>query len=82
MAHGFATPVLECEDLGHWGPELVDSIAASGVELVVIQGWPPGAGGFVGLLGRAALILKDFDHGLKVVAPEFPLVPERLFLMD
>ena len=55
VAYGFATPVVECEDLDHWGPELVDSIAASGVELVVIQGWPPGTGGFVGLLGRAGV---------------------------
>jgi len=55
VAYGFATPVVECEDLDHWGPELVDSIAASGVELVVIQGWPPGAGQFVRLLGRAGV---------------------------
>jgi hypothetical protein len=55
VAYGFDTPVVECDDLGHWGPELADRIAASRVDLVVIQGWPPGAGEFVGLLGRAGV---------------------------
>jgi hypothetical protein len=86
VAHGFATPVVECEDLGHWGPELVDSIAASGVELVVIQGWPPGAGGFVGLLGRAgvraACVLHSSpaQHGAE--GGEAMVVDEILALLD
>ena len=86
MAYGFATPVVECEDLGHWGPELVDSVAASGVELVVIQGWPPGAGGFVGLLGRAgvraACVLHSSpaQHGAE--GGEAMVIDEILALLD
>jgi hypothetical protein len=86
VAYGFATPVVECEDLGHWGPELVDSIAASGVELVVVQGWPPGAGGFVGLLGRAgvraACVLHSSpaQHGAE--GGEAMVIDEILALLD
>jgi hypothetical protein len=86
VAYGFATPVVECDELGHWGPELVDSIAASGVELVVIQGWPPGAGEFVGLLGRAgvpaACVLHSSpaQHGAE--GGEAMVVDEILALLD
>jgi hypothetical protein len=86
VAYGFATPVVECEDLGHWGSELVDSIAASGVELVAIQGWPPGAGEFVGLLGRAgvraacALHSSPAQHGAE--GGEAMVVDEVLALLD
>jgi hypothetical protein len=86
VAYGFATPVVECEELGHWGSELVDSIAASGVELVVIQGWPPGAGEFVGLLGRAgvraACVLHSSpaQHGAE--GSEAMVVDEILALLD
>jgi hypothetical protein len=86
VAYGFATPVVECEDLGHWGSELVDSMAASGVELVVMQGWPPGAGEFVGLLGRAgvraACVLHSSpaQHGAE--GGEAMVVDEVLALLD
>jgi hypothetical protein len=86
VAYGFATPVVEGEDLGHWGSELVDSIAASGVELVVIQGWPPGAREFVGLLGRAgvraACVLHSSpaQHGAE--GGEAMVVDEVLALLD
>ncbi|MGH8947947.1 MAG: hypothetical protein ACRDXF_03725, partial [Acidimicrobiia bacterium] len=86
VAYGFATPVVECEDLSHWGPELVESIAASGVELVVIQGWPPGAGRFVGLLGRvgvrSACVLHSSpaQHGAE--GGEAMVVDEVLALLD
>jgi hypothetical protein len=86
VAYGFATPVVECEDLGHWGPELVERIATSGVDLVVIQGWPPGAGGFAGLLGRAgvrsACVLHSSpaQHGAE--GGEAMVVDEILSLLD
>jgi hypothetical protein len=55
VAYGFATPVVECDDLGRWGSELLGGIKEAGVEVVVIQGWPPGAGQFVDLLHREGL---------------------------
>lgn len=50
VAYGFATPVVECDDLARWGSDLVAGIVEAGVEMVVIQGWPPGAARFVELL--------------------------------
>ena len=55
VAYGFATPVVECDDLARWGSELLAGIKEAGVELVVIQGWPPGAAQFVGLLHGQAV---------------------------
>jgi hypothetical protein len=52
VAYGFATPVVECDDLASWGSELLAGMKEAGVEVVVIQGWPPGAGQFVDLLHR------------------------------
>lgn len=44
--YAFRSPVVECADLERWGPDLVDGFRLAGVELVVIQGWPPGAAAF------------------------------------
>ena len=52
MAYGFDTPVVECDDLARWGTDLVNAVKDAGVEVVVIQGWPPGSGPFVELLHR------------------------------
>jgi hypothetical protein len=52
VAYGFAAPVVECDDLDRWGNALLAGIKEAGVEVVVIQGWPPGARHFVDLLHR------------------------------
>ena len=55
VAYAFESPVIECDDLNHWGDELLAGLEASGVDLVVIQGWPPSAGSFTGLLSRSGI---------------------------
>jgi hypothetical protein len=52
VAYGFDTPVVECDDLTRWSGDLLAEIKEADVELVVIQGWPPGSGRFVDLLHR------------------------------
>ena len=52
MAYGFDTPVIECDDLARWGSDLVAGVKEAAVEVVVIQGWPPGSGSFVEMLHR------------------------------
>jgi hypothetical protein len=55
VAYGFATPVVECDDLARWWSVLLAGVKEAGVELVVIQGWPPGSGEFVEMLHREGL---------------------------
>jgi hypothetical protein len=55
VAHGFATPVVECDNLARWGNELLTGVKEAGVEVVVIQGWPPGSGQFVELLHQEGI---------------------------
>ena len=50
VAYGFDTPVVECDDLARWGTDLLAGVREAGVEVVVIQGWPPGSRSFVELL--------------------------------
>ena len=82
--YGFDTPVIECDDLAIWGGELLDGIKTAGVDLVVIQGWPPGAGGFARLLRgagvRSACVLHSSpaQHGAE--AGEATVVGEVLDL--
>ena len=55
VAYGFGGPIVECDDLGVWGSDLVESARSAGVEIVVIQGWPPGSGSFAQLASRAGI---------------------------
>lgn len=55
VAHGFGGPIVECDDLVAWGSELVEGARSAGVEMVVIQGWPPGSCSFAGLAARAGI---------------------------
>lgn len=62
VAYGFRTPVVECDDLGRWGQELIEQMIGAGVDLVVIQGWPPGAGGFAESLVDKQIPVKCVLH--------------------
>lgn len=55
VAYGFGSAVVECEDLAHWTDDLLEGIRSAGVELAVIQGWPPGAGHFTAALRAAGV---------------------------
>jgi len=55
VAYGFGGPIVECDDLVAWGSELVEAARSAGVEVVVIQGWPPGSGSFARLAARAGI---------------------------
>ena len=57
VAYAFRAPVVECDDLEHWGGRLVEQIESAGVTMVVIQGWPPGSAVFAQTL---------FDGGVGV----------------
>jgi hypothetical protein len=39
--------VVECENLAAWSGEIVAGVRAAAVDVVVIQGWPPGSRAFV-----------------------------------
>ena len=84
VAYGFDTPVVECDDLAHWGGELLDGIKTAGVELVVIQGWPFGSGAFAGTLIRSgvrtACVLHSSPPQHGVEAGEAAVVDEILAL--
>jgi hypothetical protein len=62
VAYSFATPVVECDDLTLWSDALFDHITATSVETVVIQGWPPGAAGFVARLHEVGIVVKCVLH--------------------
>jgi hypothetical protein len=36
--------VVECDDLAAWSDRIIDQLVSQAIDLVVIQGWPPGAG--------------------------------------
>lgn len=46
-AYTFHEPTVECEDLGRWGEDIIDGLRSSGVETVVVHGFPPGSGSFI-----------------------------------
>jgi len=62
VAYGFRTPVVECDDLERWGGELVGRMVGANLDVVVIQGWPPGAGGFARALGDRGITVKCVLH--------------------
>ena len=84
VAYGFQTPVVECSDLGQWGKGLADEMGAAGIDLVVVQGWPPGAAGFVrqlqdrGIGAKCVLHSSPAQHGAE--AGEAAVIDEILGL--
>jgi hypothetical protein len=54
-AYTFGLPVVECADLERWGHSLIDELTAHGVQMVVLHGFPPGAGGFLDRAHRAGI---------------------------
>jgi hypothetical protein len=62
VAYSFASPVVECNDLTVWADHLVDHITAANVEMVVIQGWPPGAAEFAARLDEVGMVVKCVLH--------------------
>jgi hypothetical protein len=62
VAYSFRTPVVECDNLAVWSRNLTDHITRAGIETVVIQGWPPGAGGFAAGLSEAGVVVKCVLH--------------------
>lgn len=62
VAYSFRTPVVECDDLEFWREELIEGLQRAGVDLVVIQGWPPGSGGFAQGLVKLGFEVKCVLH--------------------
>ncbi|MGB7861309.1 MAG: hypothetical protein WBM90_12490 [Acidimicrobiia bacterium] len=62
VAYSFRTPIVECDDLARWGEDIVSGLVNVGVDSVVVQGWPPGAGAFVRLGGEAGLRMRCVLH--------------------
>jgi hypothetical protein len=62
VAVSFASPVVECDDLILWSDSLIDHITATSVEVVVIQGWPPGAARFAARLHEVGIEVKCVLH--------------------
>ncbi len=62
VAYSFRSPVVECDNLVRWSDNLVDHITAASIEVVVIQGWPPGAAGFAARLTELGIEVKCVLH--------------------
>lgn len=62
VAYSFGSPVVECDNLTLWSDYLMDHITRASVELVVIQGWPPGAGGLAARLAEVGIEIKCVLH--------------------
>jgi hypothetical protein len=62
VAYTFGGPVVECDNLTLWSDHLMDRLTATQVEVVVIQGWPPGAGGFAARLASVGIEVKCVLH--------------------
>ena len=62
VAYSFGSPVVECDNLILWSDYLMDHITGASIEVVVIQGWPPGAGGFAARLAEVGIEVKCVLH--------------------
>jgi hypothetical protein len=62
VAYSFRGPVVECDDLELWSDHLLDHISAAAIDLVVIQGWPPGAAAFSTRLADVGIAVKCVLH--------------------
>ncbi|MEX2653273.1 MAG: hypothetical protein WD473_12640 [Acidimicrobiia bacterium] len=62
VAYSFGPPVVECDNLTLWSDYLIDHITRASVEVVVIQGWPPGAGGLAARLAEVGIEIKCVLH--------------------
>lgn len=61
-SYAFRSPVVECDDLERWRDELTRGITGHPVEVVIIQGWPPGAAGFARALAQRHITVKCVLH--------------------
>jgi hypothetical protein len=79
-------PVVECSDLDRYGAELVEAMASSGVDLVVVEAFPPGAADFLrrlriaGIDARVVLHSSMAQHGGEAL--EAAVADEVLHLAD
>ena len=62
VAYSFGSPVVECDNLTLWSDYLMDHITEASVEVVVIQGWPPGASGLATRLAEVGIEVKCLLH--------------------
>jgi hypothetical protein len=60
--HAFRTPVVECDNLCLWSDCLTDHISKQSIDVVVIQGWPPGAAGLAKRLAELGIRVKCVLH--------------------
>jgi hypothetical protein len=66
VSYAFRSPVVECDDLHVWGRMLADRIDEARVDMVVIQGWPPGSGLLAKLLEERSIPVKCLLHSSPV----------------
>jgi len=70
--YAFGSPAVECDDLEKWGGDLVAGLRVAGVEVVVVQGWPPGSAWFstacraAGVTVKCVLHSSPAQHGAEV----------------
>ncbi|MEX1126452.1 MAG: hypothetical protein WD895_00190 [Acidimicrobiia bacterium] len=62
VAYSFRSPLVECDNLTLWSDYLMNHITSASVEVVVIQGWPPGAGGLAARLAEVGVEVKCVLH--------------------
>ena len=62
VAYSFRSPVVECDDLLRWSDELIERFKEVAVDVVVIQGWPPGSAEFASRLSDEGLTVKCVLH--------------------
>lgn len=72
-AYAFRAPVVEVDDLAAWGRELLEELTHNEIEVVVIQGWPPGARDFVESCSRAGVVVKCLLHSSPALQGDSPI---------
>lgn len=84
VAYSFRTPVVEARDLGT--PELLAELVEHQPEVVVIQGWPPGAAHLAASLGRlgvrVGVVLHSSPAQHDAEAGEAAMIGEILGLVE
>lgn len=71
-AYAFRAPVVEVDDLNRWGTELIAELRGHEVEVVVIQGWPPGSGKFAEDCTRSGQVVRCLLHSSPALQGDSP----------
>ena len=61
-AYSFREPTVECDNLDGWGGEIIAGLRSKNVTTVVVHGFPPGSGSFIGAAHAAGISTRVVLH--------------------